>query len=47
MGGMFKDMKKWDNHQKRFMFVVESCAHFQSFGVHSGMSAESVIGKLQ
>jgi hypothetical protein len=28
------------------VFVARSCAHFQSFGVHSSMNAESVIEKL-
>jgi hypothetical protein len=29
------------------MFVVGSCAHFLSFGIHSSMSVESAIEKLQ
>jgi hypothetical protein len=42
-GGMFKDKKKWGNRWKQFAFIVKSCVHFQSFGVHSNMNAESVI----
>ncbi len=45
--GMFKDKKKWGNHQKQFVFVAKSYACFQSFGVHSNMSLESAIEKLQ
>jgi hypothetical protein len=26
--GMFKNMKKWGNHWKRFVFVARSCVHF-------------------
>ncbi len=37
---------KWGNCQKQFAFVVGSCAHFRSFGIHSNMNAESVIEKL-
>jgi hypothetical protein len=44
---MFKDLKKQGNCQKRFVFIVGSCAHFQSSRVHSSMSVESVIEKLQ
>jgi hypothetical protein len=33
MGGMFKDVKKWGNCQKRFAFVIGSCVCFWSFGV--------------
>jgi len=43
---MFKDEKKWGNHQKQFVFVVGSCAHFRSFGVHNNMNVESAIEKL-
>jgi hypothetical protein len=46
-GRMFKDKKKWGNHQKQFVFVAKSCACFRSFGVHSSMSLESAIEKLQ
>jgi hypothetical protein len=46
MSGMFKDEKNQGNHQKQFAFVVRSCAHFQSFGVHNSMSAKSAIEKL-
>jgi hypothetical protein len=46
-GGMFKDEKKPGNCQKQFAFITRSYAHFQSFGVHSSMSAESAIEKLQ
>jgi hypothetical protein len=35
--GMFKDEKKWGNHQKQFAFVARSYAHFQSFGIHNNM----------
>ncbi len=28
------------------MFVVGSCVHFRSFGVHSSMNAENAIEKL-
>jgi hypothetical protein len=45
--GMFKDEKKQSNRQKQFAFIVRSCAHFRSFGIHSNMSIESVIEKLQ
>jgi hypothetical protein len=47
MGEKFKDEKKWSNHQKQFAFVVGSCARFQNFGVHSNMSVDSAIEKLQ
>ncbi len=47
MSEKFKDKKKRDNHQKQFAFVVGSCAHFQSFGIHSNMNVDSVIEKLQ
>jgi hypothetical protein len=30
-----------------FSFVIGSCEHFRSFGVHNNMSVESVIEKLQ
>jgi hypothetical protein len=43
---ILKDEKKWGNHQKQLAFVVKICVHFQSFGVHSNMSVESVIKKL-
>jgi hypothetical protein len=46
-GGMFKDKKKWGNRRKQFVFVVRSCARFQSFGVHNNMTVESAIEKLQ
>jgi hypothetical protein len=39
--------KKQGNHRKQFMFIVGSCAHFQSFRIHNNMSAKSVIEKLQ
>jgi hypothetical protein len=45
-GRMFKDKKKQGNHQKQFMFITRSCAHFQSFGVHNIMSVDSAIEKL-
>jgi hypothetical protein len=35
------------NCRKQFVFIVRSCVHFQSFGVHSNMSAENAIEKLQ
>ncbi len=38
--------KWWSDHQKQFVFVVGSCTHFQSFGVHSNMNAKSAIEKL-
>ncbi len=47
MGRMFKDMKKRGNCQKQFAFVLRSCVHFRSFGVHSSMSAQNAIEKLQ
>ncbi len=46
MGGMFKDVKKWGNHQKQFAFVARSCVHFQSFGVYNSMNVENAIEKL-
>jgi hypothetical protein len=45
-GEMFKDMKKWGNYQKQFVFIVGSYAHFRSFGICSNMSVESAIEKL-
>jgi hypothetical protein len=47
MGEMFKDVKKQGNRQKRFVFVVGSCACFRSFGIYNNMSEESAIEKLQ
>jgi hypothetical protein len=44
--GIFKEEKKWGNCKKQLAFVARSCAHFQSFGIHSNMSAESAIEKL-
>ncbi len=32
---------------KSVVFVVGSYAHFQSFGIHNNMGAESAIEKLQ
>jgi hypothetical protein len=29
------------------VFIVGSCAHFQSFGVHNIMSVENAIEKIQ
>jgi hypothetical protein len=46
MGGMFKDEKKWGNHQKQIEFIIGSCAHFRSFGIHNSMSTKSAIEKL-
>jgi hypothetical protein len=40
-------MKKQGNCRKQFVFIVGSCAHFQSFGVHTNMNAENAIEKLQ
>jgi hypothetical protein len=41
--GMFKDVKKQGNLQKRFAFIVKSCVHFQSFcGVHNNMSVDKL-----
>jgi len=42
---MFEE-KKRNNYRKRFVFVVGSCVHFRSFGVHNNMSAKSAIEKL-
>jgi ribosome-binding protein aMBF1 (putative translation factor) len=39
--------EKQVNHQKQFVFVVESCAHFRSFGIHTSMNANNAIEKLQ
>jgi hypothetical protein len=47
MGGMFKDEKKQGNCRKQFAFVTKSYVHFQSFGIHNSMYADSVIEKLQ
>ncbi len=44
--GMFKDEKKWGNRQKQIVFIVGSCACFQSFGVHNSVNAKSAIEKL-
>jgi hypothetical protein len=38
--------KNGGNRQKLFSFIIGGCEHFQSFGVHSNMSVESVIEKL-
>ncbi len=46
MGGKFKVEKKWGTNHKKFTFVVGSCAHFSSSGVHSSMNVESAIEKL-
>jgi hypothetical protein len=45
-GRMFKDEKKRGNRWKQFAFVIGNYARFRSFGLHSSMSAESVIEKL-
>ncbi len=47
MGGMFKDEKKQSNHQNQFVFVARSYVRFQSFGLHSNMSANNAIEKPQ
>jgi len=47
MGEMFKDVKKWGNRWKQFMFVTRSYACFLSFGIYNSMSVKSVIEKLQ
>jgi hypothetical protein len=39
-------MKKKGNCHKQIVFVAGSCMHFQSFGVHNNMNAESAIEKL-
>jgi hypothetical protein len=46
MGGKLKNKKKWCDYQKWFLFLVESCECFRSFGNHISMSVESVIEKL-
>ncbi len=38
---MFKDKKKWGNDRKQFVFVVGSCACFQSSRVHNNMSVKN------
>jgi hypothetical protein len=43
MNMMFKDEKKWSNHQNQFAFVIGSYACFQSFGIYNSMNAESAI----
>jgi hypothetical protein len=44
---MIKDMKKWGNRWKWFVFVARNCARFWSFEVHNNINAESAIEKLQ
>jgi hypothetical protein len=39
-GGTFKDEKR-GNHRKQFVFIIGSCVHFRSSGVHSNMNVES------
>ncbi len=46
MAEKFKNEKKWCNHQKWFLFLIESCEHFRSFGDHRSMNVESAIEKL-
>jgi hypothetical protein len=39
--------KKQGNCQKKFTFVIGSCARFRSFRIHNSMNVESAIEKLQ
>ncbi len=47
MDETFKDKKHRVNPKSNFVFIVGSCAHFQISRVHSIMSVESAIEKLQ
>jgi len=44
---MFKAEKIRGNCRKQFVLVAKNYAHFQNFGVHSNITAKSVIEKLQ